>query len=111
MIGDDWRWGGKCCGCGRGGIDVNGCGFYYVIMIVVDVCCVVGFYVGLLGLQWIKKIVCYDDFGSYYIYYGDVLGILGLVIMILVWNCVNFGMIGVGDVVQMVFCIVCGFFV
>ncbi|WP_334528685.1 ring-cleaving dioxygenase [Bradyrhizobium sp. AZCC 2230] len=61
------------------------------------------FYAGALGLKRVKKTVCYDDPGSYHVYYGDDVGTPGAVMSTLAWNCVTRGMIGVGEVVQTAF--------
>lgn len=58
------------------------------------------FYAGVLGLKRVKKTVCYDDPGSYHLYYGDDAGSPGTVLSTLAWRCVAKGLVGVGEVVQ-----------
>lgn len=86
-----------------GGDDVNARGLHHVTTIISDVRRAADFYVGVLGLKRVKKTVCYDDPGSYHVYYGDELGNPGAVISTLAWNCVTPGMIGAGEVVQAAF--------
>ncbi len=71
--------------------------------IVGDVRRAADFYRGVLGLKRVKKTVCYDDPGSYHVYYGDDVGVPGSVISTLAWNCVTAGLAGVGEVVQTAF--------
>jgi len=78
-------------------------GLHHVTTIVSDVQRSSDFYAGILGLKRIKKTVCYDDPGSYHIYYGDDTGSSGTVISTLAWGCVSKGMVGVGEVVQTAF--------
>lgn len=66
------------------------------------------FYANVLGLKIVKKTVCYDDPGSYHLYYGDDVGAPGTVISTLAWRCVPPGMVGVGEVVQTSFRIATG---
>lgn len=78
-------------------------GLHHVTAIVGDARRAAGFYAGVLGLKRVKKTVCYDDPGSYHVYYGDGLGNPGTVMSTLAWNCVTPGMIGAGEVVQTAF--------
>jgi glyoxalase family protein len=78
-------------------------GIHHVTVIVGDIRRSAEFYAGALGLKRVKKTVCYDDPGSYHVYYGDDIGSPGAVISTLSWNCVAPGMIGVGEVVQTAF--------
>jgi len=82
---------------------VNARGLHHVTTIIGDVRRAADFYVGVLGLKRVKKTVCYDDPGSYHVYYGDDLGNPGAVMSTLAWNCVTPGMIGAGEVVQTAF--------
>jgi glyoxalase family protein len=61
------------------------------------------FYGHVLGLKRVKKTVCYDDPGSYHLYYGDDAGSPGAFVSTLAWNCVTPGITGVGEVVQTAF--------
>lgn len=89
-------------------IDVTARGLHHVTAIIGDARRAADFYAGVLGLNRVKKTVCYDDPGSYHIYYGDGRGTPGTVISTLAWNCVTPGMIGVGEVVQTAFCVAPG---
>ena len=82
---------------------MNTRGLHHVTTIIGDVRRAANFYAGVLGLKRIKKTVCYDDPGSYHVYYGDELGNPGTVISTLAWNCVTPGMIGAGEVMQTAF--------
>jgi glyoxalase family protein len=82
---------------------VHARGLHHVTVIVGDIRRSAEFYAGALGLKRVKKTVCYDDPGSYHVYYGDDIGNPGAVISTLAWNCVAPGMIGVGEVVQTAF--------
>lgn len=82
---------------------MNARGLHHVTAIIGDVQRAADFYAGVLGLRRIKKTVCYDDPGSYHVYYGDDVGNPGSVISTLAWNCVTPGMTGVGEVVQTAF--------
>lgn len=78
-------------------------GLHHVTAIIGDVRRSCGFYGKVLGLKRVKKTVCYDDPGSYHLYYGDDVGTPGAVMSTLAWNCVAPGMIGVGEVVETAF--------
>ncbi len=82
---------------------MNARGIHHVTAIVGDVRRAADFYRDVLGLKCVKKTVCYDDPGSYHIYYGDGLGTPGTVLSTLAWNCVTPGLAGVGEVVQTAF--------
>jgi glyoxalase family protein len=88
---------------------VNARGLHHVTAIVGDARRSAGFYAGVLGLKRVKKTVCYDDPGSYHVYYGDDIGNPGALISTLAWRCVAPGMIGVGEVVQTAFRVAPGF--
>lgn len=75
-------------------------GVHHVTTIIGDVQRAAAFYADVLGLKRVKKTVCYDDPGSYHLYYGDEAGSPGTLISTLAWQCVSRGMIGVGEVVQ-----------
>ncbi|WP_426410299.1 ring-cleaving dioxygenase [Bradyrhizobium ganzhouense] len=75
-------------------------GLHHVTTIIDDVQRAANFYAGALGLKRVKKTVCYDDPGSYHLYYGDDAGSPGTVLSTLAWRCVAKGLVGVGEVVQ-----------
>lgn len=78
-------------------------GIHHLTTIIGDAPRVAHFYCDVLGLRRVKKTVCYDDPGSYHIYFGNEAGSPGTVISTLAWNCVPQGMVGVGEVVQTAF--------
>ncbi|MGO4714398.1 ring-cleaving dioxygenase [Bradyrhizobium sp. 2TAF24] len=78
-------------------------GLHHVTTIIGDVNRSARFYAAILGLSRVKKTVCYDDPGSYHIYYGDPLGRPGTIISTLAWRCVPQGLVGVGEVCQTTF--------
>lgn len=75
-------------------------GLHHVTTIIGDAQRTADFYADVLGLKRVKKTVCYDDPGSYHLYFGNEVGSPGTVISTLAWQCVAKGMIGVGEVVQ-----------
>lgn len=75
-------------------------GVHHVTTIIGNAQRTMDFYAGVLGLKRVKKTVCYDDPGSYHLYFGDEVGRPGTVISTLAWKCVPKGMIGVGEAVQ-----------
>jgi len=77
-------------------------GVHHVTTIIGDAQRTSDFYAHVLGLKRVKKTVCYDDPGSYHVYFGNTVGSPGTVISTLAWRCVAKGMIGVGEVVQTV---------
>jgi glyoxalase family protein len=85
-------------------------GLHHVTTIIGDVQRAADFYADVLGLKRVKKTVCYDDPGSYHLYYGDDVGNPGTVISTLAWRCVAKGMVGVGEVVQTAFRVPTGSF-
>lgn len=78
-------------------------GLHHVTTIIGDAQRTADFYGGILGLKRVKKTVCYDDPGSYHLYFGDKVGSPGTIISTLAWRCVPKGMVGVGEVVQTAF--------
>lgn len=85
-------------------------GLHHVTTIIGDVQRTADFYAHVLGLKRVKKTVCYDDPGSYHLYFGDNVGNPGTVISTLAWQCVAKGMVGVGEVVQTAFRVPTGSF-
>jgi glyoxalase family protein len=85
------------------GIHVSARGLHHVTAIIGDVRRSTEFYGKVLGLRRVKKTVCYDDPGSYHLYYGNDAGSPGSVMSTLAWSCVTPGMVGVGEVVQTAF--------
>src|SRR5438128_2134531 len=65
---------------GSGSNGVNARGLHHITAIVGEVRRAADFYAGVLGLKRVKTTVCYDDPGSYHVYYGDDIGNPGAVI-------------------------------
>lgn len=78
-------------------------GLHHVTTIIGDAQRASVFYTQVMGLNRVKKTVCYDDPGSYHLYFGDATGSPGTVVSTLAWNCVAPGLIGAGEVVQTAF--------
>jgi glyoxalase family protein len=93
-----------------GGSRLPSRGLHHVTTIIGDVQRAADFYADILGLKRVKKTVCYDDPGSYHLYFGDHAGSPGTVISTLAWRCVAKGMVGVGEVVQTAFQVPAGSF-
>jgi catechol 2,3-dioxygenase-like lactoylglutathione lyase family enzyme len=93
-----------------GGSRLPSRGLHHVTTIIGDVQRAADFYADILGLKRVKKTVCYDDPGSYHLYFGDDAGSPGTVISTLAWRCVAKGMVGVGEVVQTAFQVPAGSF-
>src|SRR4051794_7087974 len=63
------------------------------------------FYVGLLGLRFVKRTVNFDDPGSYHLYYGDGLGRPGSVMTFFAWPGAPVGRQGTGQVATTAFAV------
>ncbi|WP_199499982.1 ring-cleaving dioxygenase [Methylovirgula sp. 4M-Z18] len=85
-------------------------GLHHITTIIGNVQRTADFYADVLGLKRVKKTVCYDDPGSYHLYYGDNVGKPGTIISALAWQCVAKGLVGVGEVVQTAFRVPTGSF-
>jgi glyoxalase family protein len=83
-------------------------GIHHLTTIIGEAPRVASFYPDILGLRRVKKTVCYDDPGSYHIYFGDMVGSPGTIISALAWQSVPPGMVGVGEVVQTAFRVAAG---
>lgn len=60
-------------------------GIHHVTMICGDPQQNLDFYVGLLGLRFVKRTVNFDDPGAYHLYYGDSLGTPGTLLTFFAW--------------------------
>ena len=60
-------------------------GIHHVTAIAGDPQANVNFYVGLLGLRFVKKTVNFDDPGTYHFYYGDESGSPGTILTFFPW--------------------------
>lgn len=58
------------------------------------------FYVGTLGLRFVKQTVNFDDPGTYHLYYGDATGRPGSILTFFPWPGARRGRVGVGQVAE-----------
>lgn len=63
------------------------------------------FYVGVLGLRFVKKTVNFDAPDTYHFYYGDDLGRPGTILTFFVWPQLPRGQHGLGEVAALAFAI------
>src|ERR1700747_3540799 len=56
------------------------------------------FYVGLLGLRFVKRTVNFDDPGSYHFYFGDARGTPGTILTFFPWPGARRGIRGTGQI-------------
>ncbi len=63
------------------------------------------FYVGLLGLRFVKRTVNFDDPASYHFYFGDARGTPGTILTFFLWPGARRGIRGTGQIEATVFAI------
>src|SRR5207244_1819002 len=63
------------------------------------------FYVGLLGLRFVKRTVNFDDPGSYHFYFGDNRGTPGTILTFFAWPGARRGTRGTGQIQATAFAI------
>jgi glyoxalase family protein len=80
-------------------------GLHHVTAIASDPQRNLDFYVGLLGLRFVKRTVNFDDPGSYHFYFGDNRGTPGTILTFFPWPGVRRGMRGTGQVEATAFAI------
>jgi glyoxalase family protein len=80
-------------------------GLHHVTAIASDPQRNLDFYVGLLGLRFIKRTVNFDDPGSYHFYFGDNRGTPGTILTFFPWPGARRGMRGTGQVEATAFAI------
>jgi glyoxalase family protein len=78
-------------------------GIHHVTAITADVQRAVDFYVGVLGLRFIKKTVNFDVPDTYHIYFGDELGTPGTAMTFFGWPHLPWGPQGSGQVMAVSF--------
>ncbi len=61
------------------------------------------FYVGVLGMRFVKKTVNFDDPGTYHFYYGDETGQPGTILTFFPWDHAAPGRVGVGETEETAF--------
>jgi glyoxalase family protein len=73
-------------------------GLHHVTAIASDPQRNLDFYVGLLGLRFVKRTVNFDDPGTYHFYFGDRLGTPGTILTFFPWPGVRRGIRGTGQI-------------
>src|SRR2546421_9347990 len=80
-------------------------GLHHVTAIASDPQRNLDFYVGLLGLRFVKRTVNFDDPGTYHFYFGDQRGTPGTILTFFPWPRVGRGIRGTGQVEATAFAI------
>ena len=80
-------------------------GIHHVTAITADAQRNVDFYVGVLGLRFVKKTVNFDVPDTYHLYYGDWLGTPGTAMTFFAWPHLGSGPQGVGQVTLISFAV------
>ena len=80
-------------------------GLHHVTAIASDPQRNLDFYVGLLGLRFVKRTVNFDDPGSYHFYFGDRRGTPGTILTFFPWPGARRGIRGTGQVEATAFAI------
>jgi glyoxalase family protein len=73
-------------------------GLHHVTAIASDPQRTLDFYVGLLGLRFVKRTVNFDDPTSYHVYFGDARGTPGTVLTFFLWPGARRGTRGIGQI-------------
>ncbi len=73
-------------------------GLHHVTAIATDPQRNLDFYVGLLGLRFVKRTVNFDDPGSYHFYFGDAHGTPGTILTFFPWLGARRGIRGTGQI-------------
>src|SRR5256885_13396551 len=80
-------------------------GLHHVTAIASDPQRNLDFYVGVLGLHFVKRTVNFDDPGTYHFYFGDQRGTPGTILTFFPWPGVGRGIRGTGQVEATAFAI------
>ena len=80
-------------------------GLHHVTAIASDPQRNLDFYVGLLGLRFVKRTVNFDDPGSYHFYFGDNRGTPGTILTFFPWPGARRGIRGIGQIEATAFAI------
>lgn len=80
-------------------------GLHHVTAIAGDPQRNLDFYVGLLGLRFVKRTVNFDDPGTYHFYFGDHRGTPGTILTFFPWPSVRRGIRGTGQIEATAFAI------
>jgi len=73
-------------------------GLHHVTAIASDSQRILDFYVGLLGLRFVKRTVNFDDPTSYHFYFGDARGTPGTILTFFAWPGARRGIRGTGQI-------------
>jgi len=73
-------------------------GLHHVTAIASDPQRTLDFYVGLLGLRFVKRTVNFDDPASYHFYFGDARGTPGTILTFFAWPGTRRGIRGTGQI-------------
>ena len=80
-------------------------GLHHVTAIASDPQRILDFYVGLLGLRFVKRTVNFDDPGTYHFYFGDRRGTPGTILTFFPWPGARRGIRGTGQIEATAFAI------
>ena len=80
-------------------------GLHHVTAIASDPQRTLDFYVGLLGLRFVKRTVNFDDPASYHFYFGDARGTPGTILTFFAWLGARRGVRGTGQIESPAFAI------
>jgi glyoxalase family protein len=80
-------------------------GLHHVTAIATDPQRNLDFYIGLLGLRFIKRTVNFDDPGSYHFYFGDARGTPGTILTFFPWPGARRGLRGTSQIEAIAFAI------
>ena len=80
-------------------------GLHHVTAIASDPQRNLDFYVGLLGLRFVKRTVNFDDPGTYHFYFGDARGTPGTILTFFLWPGARRGIRGTGQIEATAFAI------
>ena len=80
-------------------------GLHHVTAIASDPQRTLDFYVGLLGLRFVKRTVNFDDPASYHFYFGDARGTPGTILTFFAWPGARRGIRGTGQIESPAFAI------
>jgi glyoxalase family protein len=86
-------------------MDIKIRGLHHVTAIASDPQRILDFYVGLLGLRFVKRTVNFDDPGTYHFYFGDGRGTPGTILTFFPWPGARRGIRGTGQIEATAFAI------
>jgi glyoxalase family protein len=86
-------------------MDIKIRGLHHVTAIASDPQRILNFYVGLLGLRFVKRTINFDDPGTYHFYFGDRRGTPGTILTFFPWPGAQRGIRGTGQIEATAFAI------